>query len=506
MLRKRVAMLPGGYLKSKGFYETWLRNLPGIRCVQYRTELNDFLASDETPQIDPRKLFLKHAEPALDRFLASARGLPAPRRADSIARRIIAIAGVKNEHDVIEAFVRHNSALVDHLIVLDNGSTDGTREILAALEAEGLPLEIRHGDSIGYRQSSWMTALMKEAARDPEAAWVLPIDADEFLPANIKTLLLQPQDDGLPRRPRSISVRTYIPDAQQSSEENPVLRIHHYLVSAPGPWGSKVLIPGETARLPGVVLEQGHHLVSLNSKPIESNPAGDQFVLAHFPVRSVEQFVAKFATGWLQLLSMFDRAENHCYHWRVAFERYKKDPAAFSANFREEALRFSEADLDADIVEAPADYLGGALKYSHTSPDPAYSLRQLLLCAEDLARAVAQLSEREDYVRRLAERAQSGSTPGDNGHLDEALGADLQAAREELHLASFSDSLARRMSALQTERDDLRHKLEAIEGSYGWTLLSKYRRWIAQARRRNEWVARIYEPAAVWILRKVSRR
>lgn len=74
MLRKRVGLLPGSYLKSKSFYETWLRGVPGVCCVQDREQLQTFLKSDLTPELDLRALFLSHAVPALNRFIAGSRG------------------------------------------------------------------------------------------------------------------------------------------------------------------------------------------------------------------------------------------------------------------------------------------------------------------------------------------------------------------------------------------------------------------------------------------------
>jgi glycosyltransferase involved in cell wall biosynthesis len=50
---------------------------------------------------------------------------------------LIAITRMKNELDIIEAFVRHHAHSFDKLIVLDDGSTDGTLDILKALQAEG---------------------------------------------------------------------------------------------------------------------------------------------------------------------------------------------------------------------------------------------------------------------------------------------------------------------------------------------------------------------------------
>ena len=42
--------------------------------------------------------------------------------------RLVAVSIVKNEADIIEAFVRHTLAWVDHHLVFDHDSTDGTRE------------------------------------------------------------------------------------------------------------------------------------------------------------------------------------------------------------------------------------------------------------------------------------------------------------------------------------------------------------------------------------------
>src|SRR4051812_18066628 len=96
--------------------------------------------------------------------------------------RVTAISMVRNEADVIEAFVRHHAEIVDELVVVDHRSVDGTDETLRALVAEGLPLRVRAEDSPVQRQNVVMTDLMRTAAADG-ADWVLPLDADEFLAA-----------------------------------------------------------------------------------------------------------------------------------------------------------------------------------------------------------------------------------------------------------------------------------------------------------------------------------
>jgi len=456
MLRKRVAMLPGSYLKSKSFYLTWLRNTPGVRCVENQSELTAFLAADDSPQLDGQQLFLEHAQPALERFLASCQNASrrSPSHGESPPKRLVAISGVRNERDVIESFVRHTTALVDHLIIVDNGSTDRTREILASLVGEGLPITVKYSNTIGYAQSDWMTALMHEAVQDPEAEWILPLDADEFLSANIRELL-SPKSAAR-SRVREITLRTYVPEGTSPCPINPVVGAHRFFVHATGPWGAKVVVPAEIARKQGVVLDQGNHNVFRNSSHIDSEPAGDQFFLAHFPIRSVGQYSAKVAIGWLQYLATPGLPETWAYHWRDAFERLKSDAASFAADFDQEVWRAcaDSAEIAEPLAsEGPADYLGGELKYTPEPANNSYQFEQLLLYAEVQARRIAQLSMDDPFV---------------------GLGTAAAPGKIDNYVAN------RR---------------------FGWSLILSYRRWITTARERHPFVRKIYEPIAIGILR-----
>ena len=55
---------------------------------------------------------------------------------------------IKNDGDIVEAFVRHHAMLFDHLVVLDHSSTDNTPTILRALQQEGLPLTVMRDESL----------------------------------------------------------------------------------------------------------------------------------------------------------------------------------------------------------------------------------------------------------------------------------------------------------------------------------------------------------------------
>ena len=95
--------------------------------------------------------------------------------------RLIAVSIVKNEADIIEAFVRHTLAWVDHHLVFDHASTDGTRQILGVLQAEGLPLTLFTDDALGNLQQTRSNHLTRLAAEQYAADWILPLDADEIL-------------------------------------------------------------------------------------------------------------------------------------------------------------------------------------------------------------------------------------------------------------------------------------------------------------------------------------
>jgi len=86
---------------------------------------------------------------------------------------------VKNEADIIEKNIRfHAKKGVDNFVIMDNNSTDGTREILESLKKE---FEITVIDEKGiYNQAKWMTKLTHIARKKYNPKFLIPNDADEF--------------------------------------------------------------------------------------------------------------------------------------------------------------------------------------------------------------------------------------------------------------------------------------------------------------------------------------
>ncbi len=86
---------------------------------------------------------------------------------------------VKNESDIIEANIRTHSNLgVDAFMIMDNNSTDGTREILSKLSKE---FDITIIDEKGYyQQKKFMTKLAFLVKKKYKPDWIINSDADEF--------------------------------------------------------------------------------------------------------------------------------------------------------------------------------------------------------------------------------------------------------------------------------------------------------------------------------------
>src|SRR5437660_1850641 len=140
------------------------------------------------------------------------------------------IAMVRNEADIVEAFVRHNLAVLDRLAVIDHGSVDGTAAILEALVGEGLPLSVARNEDDAQRQSDVLTELARaEFASGTDV--VFPLDADEFLKVRDRgrlgrVLASLPADLNA-----ALHWQTYILGAESPAERNPLRRARRRLVT-----------------------------------------------------------------------------------------------------------------------------------------------------------------------------------------------------------------------------------------------------------------------------------
>lgn len=210
-----------------------------------------------------------------------------------------AVSMVKDEADVLPATLEAMAAEVDFLVVADNGSTDGTRELLEQLQSS-MPLVVLDDPEVGYFQSAKMSHLAGVAAA-LGAEWVVPFDADErwYSPFG-------PIADVLAAHPgAAIAPAELFDHVPTAADEGPT------------PLEAMIWRRREAAPLPKVAcrptaavrIHQGNHGADYGST------IGGLLVVRHFPYRSPEQFLRKVRNG-AAAYAATDLPETDGAHWR----------------------------------------------------------------------------------------------------------------------------------------------------------------------------------------------
>jgi hypothetical protein len=249
------------------------------------------------------------------------------------------IAMVRDEADVIEGTVRHMAGELDHLIVADNRSSDGTRDILDQLATE-LPLTVVDDPDPAYHQSAKMSRLAEQAA-DMGAVWVVPFDADE--------LWLAPQRIGDTLAGLDCDIAEAV--------------LYNHLATAIDPGGDDPFTtmvwrqrePGALPKVavrwqPGAVIHQGNHGVTLPS----GGTRKQVLEIRHFPARSSAQFARKAING-AEAYRHTSLPESEGAHWRAYGRLYEQ----FGQQGLEEVFRLHWwylSPIDAGLVHDPAPY------------------------------------------------------------------------------------------------------------------------------------------------------
>lgn len=210
---------------------------------------------------------------------------------------VVGICRCKDEQDIIAATVIHMHGQVDQVIVEDNGSTDGTAEILT-----GLDVDLLHDPTVGYYQSAAMTRLAAYAAQKYDATFVVPFDADElwYSPfGRIADVLDARPDAGI----FTAELFDHLSTDVDGDDPNPLVRLG---------WRRRAATPlPKVAALarPHVTIMQGNHDAEYGQR------ISGQLIVRHFPYRSPEQFVTKVRNG-AAAYAATDLPEHVGKHWR----------------------------------------------------------------------------------------------------------------------------------------------------------------------------------------------
>ncbi len=258
--------------------------------------------------------------------------------------RVFAVTMCKDEVDVIEGTLTRMLDQVDAVVVADNGSTDGTREILDEL-ALSHPLQVRDDPEVGYYQSRKMTALAAEAASQG-ATWVIPLDVDEVWHSplgRIADVLTEQDETSVAVAPAPIL--NYTAAADDDMALPPLERIR---------WRRREPLPlPKVACRPAlpVTIDQGNHGAHWPTEIVHG-----LLEVHHFPYRSPEQFLSKVRNG-AAAYAATSLPYGTGQHWREYGDLLEREgPEAVEDWFRRHFLVEDPAS-DPELVLSPCPSL-----------------------------------------------------------------------------------------------------------------------------------------------------
>lgn len=221
---------------------------------------------------------------------------------------VVAVSMVKGEEDVIEATTRHMLTQVDHVIIADNMSDDGTRKILDQIASECDRLTVVDDFERGYYQSAKVTALGRQAHVQFGADWILPYDADEFVFSPFGRI-----GDILPTFGEQwLVVEAQLFDHMCTGVDNPdvvdpVERMR---------WRRRAENPLRKVACrwrEDLVIAQGNHSAHYDGG---ATVYGAELVIRHFPYRSAEQMTRKVRNGSAAYAAGQNIPLDQGVHWR----------------------------------------------------------------------------------------------------------------------------------------------------------------------------------------------
>ena len=305
--------------------------------------------------------------------------------------RLIAVTRVLTEADIIEAFARHTAHFVDHHVFLDNGSHDGTVEILRALRDTLGGIDLLQVSTVTFCEHLHNTMLHRLAAA-AAADWVCCLDADEFV-------RLPPggQRDALAAVPAELDavslplVNYYTTPHDDPAERLVPARIRHRIRTPHGV--SKMFIRGG---LPDAQILDGNHAAIVGGRDARMAPLAGAS-LAHFHARAGVQMLAKAVVGRLKVLAggAEARPEATSGHYTRFLQLMRDDPGHLlgDPNF------MGGGNAGLDLVDDPVEYRGAPLMHTPRVDANLHAVRAMAHAAEALATAHGRLLDENAALR-----------------------------------------------------------------------------------------------------------
>jgi hypothetical protein len=324
--------------------------------------------------------------------------------------RIIATCMAANEADVVEAFVRHNGALLDALVVLDHGSIDSTFRILRSLGEEGFHLVVLRDNDRAFRQNTRQTWLARHYLESLDADFCFALDADELIKVPSRAALEQALGAIPADAAGAVAVQNYVgpaPIGDEGAESNPVRRLTQRM-RVERKQAHKAVVPRFFARDPALHVSAGNHaVVRVGAEGVAAIPhlRLDGVFLAHFPVRSPRQIARKALLGWLshRLALPPGSGESLASHWRGMFEGLAHGEIGVDEALARRAIAL--------YVGPGADGVEREVTPGELTPDPMAADYELRYTEPGGLAPLAALATWADQLVSEIKSAQAGTAP-----------------------------------------------------------------------------------------------
>lgn len=299
--------------------------------------------------------------------------------------KITVIGIVKNSADIIEAFVRCNSNFADNFIIIDNFSTDRTREILNCLKEEGFDIEIIDDEENGFHQSIKMNKLLRYAIEKYNSDYVVALDDDEILVSSSdRDVVLREQIEKLPTNElHYVRWKMYIPTEYDNANEICMPLKLKYRMDDQFEAATKIIIPKQIVD-DSFHIGEGHHFAEGNL--ITRDSYVSDIRVAHYPIRSEEQIKSKAMIGWTNRLRMKDRKPNQSVHWKAYYDHIKNGGSLSIENLQLMILAYYESwDIDRiNIISDPIDLPEKCFEVRYTTGHEINALRNYMTHVEGI--------------------------------------------------------------------------------------------------------------------------
>ena len=221
--------------------------------------------------------------------------------------RIALCAIVRNEIRSLVEWLAHHKALgFTDVVIYDNDSTDGTRDVLRVLDDAGELVHLPWPHSVGARPQR---LAYEHARQHSDADWIAFFDADEFLvlhhDASIADFLGRFADDV-----SAVAVNWIVFGSGRQTTYRPLPVIERFTDALPAgaPESRTVKAIGRRARLSGtgihrVAVAEGRYVMPsgrdarFGGLTASILPETDLAALHHYAVKSHEEFAEKRARG-----------------------------------------------------------------------------------------------------------------------------------------------------------------------------------------------------------------